>query len=122
MVEYEPRSALDCREIEADHRGPLAVGPPFELEHALGLDHACLAGNGPSEPAREAPPAPAPAVAPEALLAAIEANLGKEPLSVDELVRRCDAPLAEVQAVLLELELEGRLDRHPGNRVTLRAG
>jgi DNA processing protein len=43
-------------------------------------------------------------------------------LGVDELVRRCDARLAEVQAVLLELELEGRLDRHPGNRVTLRAG
>ena len=73
-------------------------------------------------PRAQAPARPAPDVAPEALLAAIEARLGKEPLGVDELVRRCDARLAEVQAVLLELELEGRLDLQPGDRVTLSAG
>jgi predicted Rossmann fold nucleotide-binding protein DprA/Smf involved in DNA uptake len=27
-----------------------------------------------------------------------------------------------LQSVLLDLELEGRVDRHPGNRVALRAG
>ena len=41
---------------------------------------------------------------------------------MDELVRQCGAPLADVQSVLLDLELEGRVDRHPGNRVALRAG
>ena len=53
----------------------------------------------------------------------VEARLGHEPLAVDELVRQC-APglLAEVQDALLDLELEGRLERHPGNRVALRAG
>jgi DNA processing protein len=92
------------------------------LEPMLGREECMVAPAETPEPACQAPARPAPDVAPEALLAAIEANLGKEPLGVDELVRRCDARLAEVQAVLLELELEGRLDRHPGNRVTLRAG
>jgi DNA processing protein len=92
------------------------------LEPMIGREECMVAPAETPEPACQAPARPAPDVAPEALLAAIEANLGKEPLGVDELVRRCDARLAEVQAVLLELELEGRLDRHPGNRVTLRAG
>ncbi|MGH6915549.1 MAG: hypothetical protein ACREH3_17820, partial [Geminicoccales bacterium] len=45
--------------------------------------------------------------------------LGVEPLLVDELIRQCHATTAEVQQVLLELELEGRIERHPGNRVSL---
>jgi DNA processing protein len=92
------------------------------LEPMLDREECMMAPADAPEPVRQPAPPPAPAVAPDALLAAIEANLGKEPLGVDELVRRCDARLAEVQAVLLELELEGRLERHPGNRVTLRAG
>jgi DNA processing protein len=39
--------------------------------------------------------------------------------SVDELIRQCHATSAEVQQLLLELELEGRIERHPGNRVSL---
>ena len=50
------------------------------------------------------------------------AALGPEPLAVDELIRQCDAAAPEVQAALLELELAGRIDRQPGNRVCLRAG
>ena len=80
------------------------------------------AGRGAGARAPGAGTRPRPTWRPRHFWPAIEANLGKEPLGVDELVRRCDARLAEVQAVLLELELEGRLDRHPGNRVTLRAG
>ena len=38
---------------------------------------------------------------------------------VDELIRQCHASTAEVQRALLELELDGRLERHPGNRVSL---
>jgi DNA processing protein len=48
--------------------------------------------------------------------------LGPEPLAVDELIRECDAASPDVQAALLELELAGRIDRQPGNRVCLRAG
>jgi DNA processing protein len=49
-------------------------------------------------------------------------RLGPEPLLVDELIRQCQASTAEVQRALLELELDGRLERHPGNRVSLAIG
>ncbi|MDX1542150.1 MAG: DNA-processing protein DprA, partial [Geminicoccaceae bacterium] len=49
----------------------------------------------------------------------IRTRLGPEPLLVDELIRQCDASSAEVQQALIELELEGRIERHPGNRVSL---
>jgi DNA processing protein len=48
-------------------------------------------------------------------------RLGPEPLLVDKLIRQCQASTAEVQRALLELELDGRLERHPGNRVSLAA-
>jgi len=45
--------------------------------------------------------------------------LGSVPTAVDELVRRCQVSAATVAEVLLALELEGRLERHRGNRVSL---
>jgi len=45
--------------------------------------------------------------------------LGPTPTAVDELVRRCQVSAAAVAEVLLALELEGRLERHRGNRVSL---
>lgn len=45
--------------------------------------------------------------------------LGAVPTAVDELVRRCQVSAATVAEVLLALELEGRLERHRGNRVSL---
>ena len=45
--------------------------------------------------------------------------LGSVPTLVDELVRRCQVSAAAVAEVLLTLELEGRLERHRGNRVSL---
>jgi len=45
--------------------------------------------------------------------------LGAVPTPVDELVRRCQVSAATVAEVLLALELEGRLERHRGNRVSL---
>ncbi len=50
--------------------------------------------------------------------AVVEA-LGSVPTAVDELVRRCQVSAATVAEVLLSLELEGRLERHRGNRVSL---
>ena len=41
--------------------------------------------------------------------------------SADELVRQADISSAEVATILLELELAGRLDRHAGGKVSLRA-
>ncbi|HWA29984.1 MAG TPA: DNA-processing protein DprA [Rhizomicrobium sp.] len=45
--------------------------------------------------------------------------LAPSPIDVDELVRQTGAPVAAVLAVLLELELAGRIMRHPGNKVSL---
>jgi DNA processing protein len=62
-----------------------------------------------------------PAASREELAERVARALGPAPLAVDELIRECDAAAAEVQAALLELELAGRIDRQPGNRVCLRA-
>ena len=45
--------------------------------------------------------------------------LGSIPVSIDELLRECQLSHAVMVTVLLELELAGRLERHPGNRVSL---
>lgn len=45
--------------------------------------------------------------------------LGSVPTAVDELVRRCQVSAASMAEVLMALELEGRLERHRGNRVSL---
>ena len=57
----------------------------------------------------------------DALVERVARALGPTPLAVDELIRECDAAAPDVQAALLELELAGRIDRQPGNRVCLRA-
>lgn len=49
----------------------------------------------------------------------IRGLLGPSPITVDELVRNCQVSPAHASAVLLELELAGRLERLPGNRVQL---
>jgi len=48
----------------------------------------------------------------------VEEALGPAPVEVDELVRICRASAQAVMIILLELELAGRIARHPGNRVS----
>jgi DNA processing protein len=43
--------------------------------------------------------------------------LDPTPVAVDEIIRQCQFSPAIVTLVLLELELAGRCERHPGNRV-----
>lgn len=50
---------------------------------------------------------------------AVQEMLSPAPVTVDELVRNCQFSPATVSWALLELELAGRLERHPGNRVSL---
>ena len=45
--------------------------------------------------------------------------LGPAPIGADELVRQSRLSIRAVQAILLELELAGRLERHGGNAVSL---
>lgn len=51
----------------------------------------------------------------------ILARLGPSPVAVDELLRQCQSSPPVIGQVLLELDLAGRLERHPGNRVSLLA-
>jgi DNA processing protein len=51
---------------------------------------------------------------------AVEGLLGPSPVPVDEIIRLSGAASGAVQMALLELDLAGRLDRHAGNRVSLR--
>lgn len=49
----------------------------------------------------------------------IQEMLSGTPVPVDEVLRNCQFSPATVSIVLLELELAGRLERHPGHRVSL---
>ncbi|AXO14792.1 DNA-binding protein [Thalassospira profundimaris] len=44
--------------------------------------------------------------------------LSASPLLIDELIRTSDLPAEQVSTILIELELAGRVERHPGNRVS----
>jgi len=46
--------------------------------------------------------------------------LGPTPVEIDEIVRFTGIPARTVHVVLLELDLAGRIERHAGQRVTLR--
>ncbi|HXZ01347.1 MAG TPA: DNA-processing protein DprA [Stellaceae bacterium] len=78
----------------------------------------------PTAPARPVPPAeaeaapPAPAELAVALDRVLE-HLSPAPVPVDELIRQCRLPAAVVSAVLLDLELAGRLERQAGHQVAL---
>jgi DNA processing protein len=52
------------------------------------------------------------------LRAVITESLGPAPVDIDELIRQSGASAPAVLTVLLELELAGKLTRHPGNRVS----
>lgn len=56
----------------------------------------------------------------EKALALVVEALGPSPVAVDEIIRQCQLSPSVMSMVLLELELAGRLDRHPGNQVSLR--
>jgi DNA processing protein len=56
----------------------------------------------------------------EAGLGLVLRLLGPTPVAVDELVRQCQLTAAAVATLVLELELAGRVERHPGNLVSLR--
>jgi DNA processing protein len=65
------------------------------------------------------PPA-APQIPEDAALELLIEKLSPTPVAVDELVRQCHLSAASIATLLLELELAGRIERHPGNLVSLR--
>jgi DNA processing protein len=75
-------------------------------------------------PAVEDPPLPSEPVPAnvDGAHATVAEALSPAPATVDEIIRNCQLSPAVVATVLLEWELAGRLERHPGNRVSLVAG
>jgi DNA processing protein len=85
-----------------------------------------MIGRAPQPPAGLAEPDPitpravaAPTDAADADRAKVEAALGKAPVTHDEIVRFTGLKPAVVHLILLELDLAGRIERHPGQRVSL---
>ena len=56
---------------------------------------------------------------PQDALNGVASLLGPTPIAVDELTRQCQLSAPVVRAALLELDLAGRLEWHPGNRISL---
>lgn len=88
---------------------PRAEGPLFVLRAA--------AAAGQAEAPAEEPP-PAESGAPEEVLELI----GNTPVAVDDVLRRCHLSASVLQAILLDLELAGRVEMLPGHRVVLAGG
>jgi len=65
-------------------------------------------------------PPPASRIPQDAALELLVEKLSPTPVAVDELVRQCHLSAASIATLLLELELAGRIERHPGNLVSLR--
>ncbi|HVW72745.1 MAG TPA: DNA-processing protein DprA [Rhizomicrobium sp.] len=81
-----------------------------------------MLGGGFEEPDSLSPTPVTEALEAEAdrIRAHVEEALGPAPVEIDELIRQLRAPVAVVLTVILELELAGRCQRHPGNRVSWR--
>jgi DNA processing protein len=84
----------------------ISASPPLPTEERWSLD---APKGGAAEPAAD-----------EDALDMILERLGPTPVAVDELVRQCQLTASAVATLLLELELLGRVERHPGNLVSLR--
>jgi DNA processing protein len=72
--------------------------------------------------AAAAAPDPEPMAVDDDGRAALLSLLGPAPVAVDELLRYCHLSPAAVMAALLELEIAGRVETLPGNRVAVIAG
>lgn len=86
-----------------------------EAPRAFRLFEPPLAWTGGGQ-AGETAPEPPPA---EGEAAQVLELLGAAPTAVDEVMRRCHLSPSAVQAILLDLELAGRVEMLPGNRVAL---
>ena len=126
LVFAVPGSPLDPRARGTNDLikdGAILTTGPADVLKAL----APLAGRSQSELKFVDPPAPARQFAPSATGIAdadrsrIVDALGPAPVEIDEIMRYTNLPLSEVYLVLLELDLAGRLERHPGGSVSIPA-
>jgi DNA processing protein len=113
-----PGSPLDPRARGANRLlrdGAALIEEAADVIAALGSAAGHPSGQGFSAPP-QSPPKPLESQIEKARLAVLE-QLSPVPLAVDEIIRQCHLSPAVVALVLLELELAGRVERHPGNRI-----
>jgi len=77
-----------------------------------------------SAPMAEEPASNGPGLSPpdDSERARITDALGPAPVEVDDIIRHTGLPAPSVYLVLLELDIAGRLHRHPGGMVSLAMG
>jgi DNA processing protein len=63
-----------------------------------------------------------PAITDDSIRQSVIAALGPSPTGIDDILHFTGAGTGDVQLVLMELSLAGRLERHSGNRVSLITG
>ena len=116
-----PGSPLDPRSQGSNdliRSGAILVSQASDVTEALNDPRAALTSLGFAEPAAGFTPA-GPQEDLSAARQTVAALLGPEPTAVDDLTRRCQLSASAVMAALLELELAGRVETLPGNRVAL---
>ena len=97
----------------------LAFLPDHPAREGLGRLPLFARGPAPAGFAEPPPPWPEEATPSPAAHATVLHLLGASPTSVDDLLRRCQLSRATVISALLDLELAGRVEQLPGNRVVL---
>ena len=114
-----PGSPLDPRARGCNdliRQGATLTETAADVLAVLGLPYA-PASSATRTVAIEPPPAEDGMDADEARRAVAE-MLSPAPVAVDEIIRTCQLSPALVSTILLEWELAGLLERHPGNRVS----
>jgi len=111
----EPRAEPLWDELDLFDTQPAPLSTAgHELDEPVFQPAYVVAGHGGSD----APTSPAG----DTIATQIRTLFGPLSVSVDELVRVSGLAVADVQVVLLDLELDGRIERHGGNLVSLVTG
>jgi DNA processing protein len=118
-----PGSPLDPRAAGANRLLKHGAAVVTEADDVIRILQPIM-GDVPMDPQQPDAEAPEPVSLTEEPLDSerrmIAEALGPSPIEVDEIVRATGLPVKTVSISLLELELAGRLERHPGQRVSLR--
>lgn len=115
-------TAADVLEVLGSAARPAVAPAPVERP-VRRVPAPVAARRAVAKPAGERAPSRSPPLAEDSSAAArlVLDGLGVEPVAIDDLARQCQISPAVIQDALLELELAGRVERHPGNRVARRA-
>jgi len=115
-----PGSPADARAAGCNRlikQGAALIETAADAQAVLSAARPPMAEEGPRAALRPSGP-PSEEVVAEAR-EVVASLLAPNPTPVDEILRECHFSPAVVTTVLLELELAGRCERHPGNQVSL---